>query len=243
MCNLYSLTKGQAAIIAFTRALKDSTGNMPSLPGIFPDYKAPVVANKPGGIRELCMMRWGMPSSSKAQMDAATKRADKLRTKGKEVDFKELLRMEPDSGTTNIRNTSSKHWKRWLGVENRCVVPFTSFSEFNKAEGGDIWFALDASRPLAVFAGIWTNWTSVRKVKEGETTNDLFGFLTTDPNNVVAPIHLKAMPVILTEPDEIETWLTAPAEEALKLQRPLPDNTLKIVVRGGKNDSLDSVPI
>ena len=35
---------------------------------------------------------------------------------GKKIDFKELLRMEPDSGTTNIRNTSSKHWKRWLGV-------------------------------------------------------------------------------------------------------------------------------
>src|SRR4029078_12380841 len=145
MCNLYSQTKGQAEIAALTRALKDSTGNLPPLPGIFPDYQAPVVANK-GGIRELCMMRWGMPSSSRAQLDAATKRADKLRAKGKQVDFNELLRLEPDSGTTNIRNTSSKHWKRWLGVENRCVVPFTSFAEFNKAEGGNVWFALDASR-------------------------------------------------------------------------------------------------
>jgi hypothetical protein len=54
------------------------------------------------------------------------------------------------------------------GYANRCVVPFNSFSEFNKAEGGDIWFALDETRPLACFAGIWTNWTSVRKVKEGE---------------------------------------------------------------------------
>ena len=47
-------------------------------------------------------------------------RIAKLEAKGKAVDFKELLRMEPDSGTTNIRNTSSKHWQRWLGVENRC---------------------------------------------------------------------------------------------------------------------------
>ena len=37
--------------------------------------------------------------------------------------------MEPDAGTTNIRNTASKHWQRWLGRESRCVVPFTSFSE------------------------------------------------------------------------------------------------------------------
>ena len=55
-------------------------------------------------------------------MDATRKRADKLQAKGKTVDFKELLRMEPDSGTTNIRNVKSKHWTRWLGVENRCVV-------------------------------------------------------------------------------------------------------------------------
>jgi putative SOS response-associated peptidase YedK len=34
-----------------------------------------------------------------------------------------------DPGVTNIRNTKSPHWRRWLGVENRCVVPFTSFAE------------------------------------------------------------------------------------------------------------------
>jgi putative SOS response-associated peptidase YedK len=74
----------------------------------------------------------------------------------------------------------------------------------------------------------------VRKVKEGETTNELFAFLTTEPNAVVAPIHPKAMPVILTTPDEIETWLTAPAADALRLQRPLLDDALRIVARGEK---------
>src|ERR1700754_3872340 len=97
-----------------------------TLPGIYPDYLAPIVRNSGDG-RELAMARWGMPSSEKVLMDATKRRAQKLEAKGKPVDFKELLRMEPDSGTTNIRNTSSKHWKRWLGPENRCVVPFTSF--------------------------------------------------------------------------------------------------------------------
>ena len=45
MCNLYSLTKGQVAIIALTRAMRDTIGNMPPLPGIFPDYLAPIVRN------------------------------------------------------------------------------------------------------------------------------------------------------------------------------------------------------
>jgi putative SOS response-associated peptidase YedK len=236
VCNLYSITKGQAAIIDFTSTMRDLAGNLPPMPGVFPDYKAPVVRNAPDGVRELAMLRWGMPTSQLALMEAAKKRAAKLEAKGKSVDFKELLRMEPDSGVTNIRNISSKHWKRWLGIEHRCVVPFTSFSEFNRDHGGDVWFALDESRPLAFFAGIWTNWTSVRKVKEGETTNDLYGFLTTDANAEVAPIHRKAMPVILRTPDEVETWLTSPAEQVPSLQRSLPNSSLVIVSTGHKYD-------
>ena len=235
MCNLYSITTNQQAIREFTRAMVDRVGNLPLLPGVFPDYAAPIVRTGPEG-RELAMARWGMPSSQRALFEATSKRADKLRAKGKDVDFPTLLKMEPDAGTTNIRNTASSHWRRWLGPANRCVVPFTSFSEFNREAGGDIWFALGEARPLAFFAGIWTRWTSVRKVREGEVTTDLFGFLTTTPNAEVAPIHPKAMPVILTKPDEIETWLAAPAAEALALQRPLPDGSLRIVARGKKKD-------
>ena len=81
-----------------------------------------------------------------------------------------------------------------------------------------------------------TRWTSVRKVKEGETTNDLFAFLTTEANKVVGAIHPKAMPAILTTRDEIDIWMTAPIAEALKLQRPLADDALMIVARGEKED-------
>jgi putative SOS response-associated peptidase YedK len=63
LCNLYSLTKGQAAIVALVRALRDITGNMPPLPGIFPDYRAPIVRTALDGVRKLAMARWGMPSS------------------------------------------------------------------------------------------------------------------------------------------------------------------------------------
>jgi putative SOS response-associated peptidase YedK len=216
MCNLYSIDIGQQAIRDIAKAMRDVTGNMPSLPGVFPDYFAPIVRNAPDGVRELTMARWGMPSSSFA-------------ITGKKI----------DPGVTNVRNLSSPHWRRWLSVPNRCVVPFTSFAENELQPDGSrppVWFALDESRPLAFFAGVWTRWTSVRKVKEGETTNDLFAFLTTEPNAVVAPIHSKAMPVILTKPEQIELWMTAAIGDALALQLPLPDDALRIVARGQKAD-------
>jgi putative SOS response-associated peptidase YedK len=61
LCNLYSVTKGQQAIREFTGAMSDRTGNLPPMPGIFPDYAAPIVRNHSDG-RELTMARWGMPS-------------------------------------------------------------------------------------------------------------------------------------------------------------------------------------
>lgn len=142
---------------------------------------------------------------------------------------------------TNVRNVASPHWRRWLGVEHRCVVPFTSFSENETLPDGrkpPVWFALGEDRPLAVFAGIWTRWTSVRKVKDGEMAADVFAFLTTEPNAEVGAIHPKATPVIFTEPHKIETWMTAPAPEALTLQRPLPDGALTIVARGEKRNGV-----
>jgi putative SOS response-associated peptidase YedK len=71
----------------------------------FPDYFAPIVRNASEG-RELVMARWGMPTP-----------------------FEILKGKNRDPGVTNIRNVSSPHWRRWLGVESRCVVPFSSFSE------------------------------------------------------------------------------------------------------------------
>lgn len=61
MCNLYSVTKGQAAIIALARAMRHRSGNLPPVPGIFPDFPAPIVRNA-SDVRELMIARLGMPS-------------------------------------------------------------------------------------------------------------------------------------------------------------------------------------
>lgn len=215
MCNLYSLTKGQAAIREIAKVWTDRTGNLAPQPAIFPDQSAPVIRMGHEG-REMTMMRWGMPSPQFA-----------------------LKNRKTDPGVTNIRNLGSPHWRRWLGPEHRCLIPFTSFSEYRVEPDKSrtpVWFARGEDRPLMFFAGIWTRWTSVRKLKEGEVEADLYGFLTTEANMVVGAIHPKAMPVILTEPEEWDIWLTAPFDEASDLQRSLLDNVLKIVAEGVRQD-------
>jgi putative SOS response-associated peptidase YedK len=235
MCNLYSLSKHQAGILQMVQAMMPDVGNFPPLPGIFPDYAAPVIRTNAAGERELAMPRWGMPSSKKALFDAATKRADKLRAKGKDVDFEDLLKMEPDGGTTNIRRTESRHWSPWLGAENRCLVPFTGFNEPDQVERGpSVWFALAEDRPLAFFAGVWTPHACVRKISKGWEEIEVFAFLTTDANAEVAQFHPKAMPVILRTEEEQEVWLKAPWDEAKSLQKPLPAGSLVVLDRGGK---------
>ena len=94
MCNLYSITTNQAAIAALFRVVNRYVGNLAPMPGVFPDYPAPVIRNTDGEL-EMTMMRWGMPPPP--------------RTGGPPV--------------TNIRNTSSPHWRGWLKPENRCLGP------------------------------------------------------------------------------------------------------------------------
>ena len=102
MCNLYSITTNQAAIIALFRVINRYVGNLPPMSGVFPDYPAPVIRNTDHGT-ELVTMRWGMPPPP--------------RTGGPPV--------------TNIRNTSSPHWRGWLKPENRCLAPANSFAEYS----------------------------------------------------------------------------------------------------------------
>jgi putative SOS response-associated peptidase YedK len=120
------------------------------------------------------------------------------------------------------RNTSSPHWRIWLKPENRCLVPANSFAEYapevNPAtkKKDVVWFALNENRPLFAFAGIWTMFNGDRgtRSKPIPGPHQVYGFLTTAPNAIVAPIHPKAMPVILTTRKEHDVRMRAPWDEA-----------------------------
>lgn len=66
--------------------MSDKTGNLPQLPGIFPDYAAPIVRTGSDGVRELAMACRGMPTPVFA-------------LQGRKV----------DKGVTNVRNIASPH--------------------------------------------------------------------------------------------------------------------------------------
>ena len=194
---------GDQAEGATSLELTDAAGNAPWPELAYPNRLAPIIRHAAGGGLEVAQVRWGMPTPP------------------------QYLKTKRDPGVTNVRNTRSPHWRRWLRRENRCLVPLGAFNE------GEWLEPVDPGLPMA-FAGIETRgWRSVRKVAEGETEDDLFAFLTTVPSAEVAAIHEKAMPVILTTAEEWRAWLTLPWAEAAALQRPLPNGALRIVREDG----------
>ena len=112
----------------------------------------------------------------------------------------------PFKGTgymTNFRKTHLPIWKRRLAdTQYRCVVPARRFSEPDKNTSKPVqwrWF----ERPGAEIFAFWRPWTGDRGSKKTPNVGDhlLYSIMTTAPNGIVAPLHEKAMPVMLTTGD------------------------------------------
>jgi putative SOS response-associated peptidase YedK len=162
---------------------------------VFPKSWAPVLKLAENRDLEWARMRWGLPGPS--QFGAAP--------------------------VTNIRNIRSAHWRPLLGTPHRCLVPFTAFSEYEDAspKGKRVirWFA-PPDRGMLFFAGICGEWYGEygSKKEPNVGTHKLFSFLTTEANELVRPVHAKAMPVILGSEAEQSEWLSAPSDEIEAIQ-------------------------
>ena len=178
MCNRFRMTANQRELAARygVEAPYPEDLTIPP-PELFPDKPAYVVRQADGG-RALDVMRWGFPFQTQGRTKVIEKRV------------------------TNVRNLDSGFWRTALTrPDRRCLVPFTAFSEYGQTRGPDgklplHWFTVP-SRPITSFAGVWRPLEGGAKV---------FAFLTCEPNALVAPIHPKAMPVLLHQEDE-QRWL------------------------------------
>lgn len=128
-----------------------------------------------------------------------------------------------NNAVTNVRNLSSPFWKSTLASsEHRCLVPFTTFAEPTLdphpelGRKGEHWFKLPAY-PVGAFAGIW----------RGSERGNEYAFLTCEPCALVAPLHPKAMPVIL-HPEDYDAWLSGDYAAACQLATPFPSQMMEV---------------
>jgi putative SOS response-associated peptidase YedK len=105
----------------------------------------------------------------------------------------------------------------------RCIIPADGFYEWRKEGRGKVpmWVYLKSKKPFA-FAGLW----DVRRKPDGKRVES-FTVITTEPNELVRPVHNR-LPVILRPEDE-EQWLDAsrtPFAKAKSVMKPYPDKLM-----------------
>jgi putative SOS response-associated peptidase YedK len=185
------------------------------VPAIFPGYLAPVVRKAADGERELVTMNWGFVL---LQQNRAPRRV------------------------TNVRDDKilgSPFWKTSF-EQRRCLVPASSYCEPKGEKPAKWhWFAVngDEQRPLFAFPGIWTRYRGPIKKDGAPVDQEVFAFMTTEPNALTASINHERMPVLITNPD-FDTWLSAPTADAFKLARSYAAEQMRIVQSGADREDL-----
>jgi len=175
----------------------------PAIYNVAPQSLQPVVRlDSETGERELTVMRWGLiPFWSKDSKIAYSTINAKAETITTSPVFREAVK------------------------RRRCLVPADCLFEWKKIDA-------KSKEPRAIalqddslfaFAGCWESW----KDKDTEQVMDTDTIITTDPNELVEPIHNR-MPVILQKED-YERWLAPgdPSQLPIDLLRPFPPEQMR----------------
>lgn len=220
MCNHYRQKHGPETLRQRFEVPKerDYTGNLPALDH-YPRRSAPVVRLSSSGERELAALNWGHPYY----------RRDR---KTGQLELKRNGEPYAPTPTTNIRNPHYPMFRDFRGPEHRCLVPATSFAEPNprKDEDGqssEVWFDVTGD-DLFAFAGIWRPWHGDWDKDRNAPQSEVFAFLTTDPNELVARVHPKAMPVVLPAASW-EAWLHSSWQDAKIFVAAYPSELMQVV--------------
>jgi putative SOS response-associated peptidase YedK len=215
MCNLYSVRTSRAALARKFMLSDNRLAAFDALPAIFPGHMAPIIKQSADGERELVLRSWG---------------------------FVLLRDGYAPKRVTNTRDdkVGSKFWKKSF-EERRCLVPATAFCEPDEGKPARWhWFALKGNkeRQLFAFAGIYRQWTGPIK-KDGPNVDlEVFSFMTTLPNTLTATINHERSPVLLTEEEQLATWLTGRPEEAFGLIKTSDPERMQIVQSGFEKKDL-----
>ena len=215
MCNLYSVRTSRAALARKFMLADNRMAAFDALPAIFPGHMAPIIKQSADGERELVLRSWG---------------------------FVLLRDGYAPKRVTNTRDdkVGSKFWKKSF-EERRCLVPATAFCEPDEGKPARWhWFALKGNneRPLFAFAGIYRQWTGPIKKDSRNVDLEVFSFMTTLPNTLTATINHERSPVLLTEDEQLATWLTGTPEEAFGLIKTSDPDLMQIVQSGFEKKDL-----
>lgn len=205
MCNMHSITRSHEAVRQYFKLSANRTAAFNPMAGIYPSNMVPIIRKaSEDDERELVLSSWG---------------------------FVLLLKGQAPKRVTNFRDDKLKSpfWSASF-KERRCLVPATAFAEpKGKMPATWHWFALNKDRPLFALAGIWRTYKGPLK-KDGEKVElDVHSFMTTKPNSLVATIHPKRMPVMLTTDSDYDCWLNGTTDQALELVKSYPADKMEIV--------------
>lgn len=216
MCNLYSMTQAREAMLRLFRVGDNRAASIEPKPAIFPGYVAPIVRKADDGARELVKLNWGFVLLQKG---LAPRRV------------------------TNVRDDkilTSKFWRPSF-EQRRCLVPASSYCEPKGVKPAVWhWFAVNGEeeRPLFAFPGVWTRYRGPLK-KNGENVDqEVFAFLTTEPNELTQSINQERMPVLMSDPADFDTWLSGSTEDAFGLARSYAAEQMRIVQFGAEREDL-----